>query len=91
MILNFVGRFAKCRQMGMTHTTLEIQSYPETPSLSSLPAASSAGGGHDNAYLSVKHTTTSSLSPIIEEPSGYSSDCFEYETVHQPYCNNGRI
>ena len=79
--------------MGMTHTTLEIQSYPEAASLSSLSVSSStssSSSNHDKTYLSVKQTATSNLSPIIEEPSEYSSDCYEYDSVHQSYCSNGK-
>jgi len=50
-------RFAKCRQMGMTHTTLENQTFQ----LPSLPPSSTS-----TKYLSVKTNPTLSLSPIIE-------------------------
>ena len=61
-------RFSKCRSMGMTHTTLETRLQ--------YPVVTTAPPVHQ---LTVKQPTGASLSPILEEPAGYSSDwCDHY-------------
>lgn len=65
-------RFAKCRQMGMTHTNLDTK----TPSSTSTVSHHKPSSGH---HLSVKHPSVT-LSPIMEEPTDYSSDCYDYES-----------
>ena len=69
--------------MGMTHTTLENQTF-QLPSPNLPPSSTST------KYLSVKTNPTLSLSPIIEEPSEYSSDCYEYNGSVSHYNENGR-
>ena len=75
-------RFAKCRQMGMTHTTLETQPFPSSTNTSSC--TSSVVKNSPSPYLSVKNSTLS-LSPIMEESGGYSNDIYDYDVnLSQP-------
>ena len=75
-------RFAKCRQMGMTHTTLETQPFATTTS--STSSSSSVVKNSPSPYLSVKSSTVS-LSPIMEEPVGYTNDIYDYDVnLSQP-------
>ena len=77
-------RFAKCRQMGMTHTTLETQ--PFTSTTNTTNTASSVVKNSPSPYLSVKSSAVS-LSPIMEEPVGYTttSDIYDYDVnLSQP-------
>ena len=62
--------------MGMTHTTLETQ--PFTSTTNTANTASSVVKNSPSPYLSVKSSTVS-LSPIMEEPVGYSNDIYDYD------------
>merc|ERR550539_194889 len=67
----------------MTHTTLETQ--PFTTTTSSSTTSSSVVKNSPSPYLSVKSSTVS-LSPILEEPVGYTTnDIYDYDVnLSQP-------
>ena len=82
----FLFRFAKCRQQGMTHTTLETQ--PFTATLASSVSSPPSSGFHSTAgYLA--GASAASISPIREEQPGYSTDCFEYDLPSQTQYYDG--
>ena len=61
--------------MGMTHTTLENTNNN---------TSSSGVKNSPSPYLSVKSSTVS-LSPIMEEPVGYSNEIYDYDVnLSQP-------
>ena len=87
----FLFRFAKCRKQGMTHTTLETQ--PFTTTALSLPSsvAPSAPSGYQPAASYLSGSSATSMSPILEEQSGYSTDCFEYDQPNQTQYYDGKM
>ena len=86
----FLFRFAKCRQQGMTHTTLEAQPFTASLGLASSVSSPASSGFHSTASFLAGASATS-ISPIREEQPGYSTDCFEYDLPSQTqyYDGNG--
>ena len=72
-------RFAKCRQMGMTHTTLETQP------VAGAQIKTTGYKNNSSPYLSVKSPSVS-LTPVVEEPTGFTNDnIYDYDVnINQP-------